>query len=36
MVGDSILGAMGRYLTSKERDALARQCERLLLKFENA
>lgn len=36
MVGDSALGAMGRYLTAKERDALARQCEKLLLEFENA
>lgn len=36
MVGDSALGAMGRHLTAKERDVLARQCEKLLLEFENA
>lgn len=36
MVGESPLGAMGRYLTAKERETLVRQCEKLLLKFENA
>lgn len=36
MVGESPLGAMGRYLAASERDTLANQCEKLLLKFENA
>lgn len=36
MVGESTLGAMGRLLTAAERNALARQCERLLFEFENA
>lgn len=36
MVGESALGAMGRYLTKRERDALANQCEKLLLAFESA
>lgn len=36
MVGESPLGAMGRYLSAKERETLVRQCEKLLLKFENA
>lgn len=36
MVGDSPLGAIGRYSTPRERDSLARQCEKLLLEFENA
>lgn len=36
MVGDSPLGAIGRYLTARERDGLAQQCAKLLLKFEDA
>lgn len=34
MVGDSMLGAMGRYLTAEERGALASLCEKLLMEFE--
>lgn len=36
MVGESTLGAMGRHMTLKERDALASLCEKLLLDFESA